>query len=146
MRCMKSWGGGSFVSLAVSLGLLSAAHAVRGENFSALPESGIFGLVSQSDLEARGVVEQSWNDASRPIVSVKSLARQSVPDQNRSSHYRLREVFAHSKTVAPLLVADLEPPSLLYVRPMSGHSVGAAPSARWTRSVSIVEVAPESSR
>ena len=149
MRCNKSMkfcGGATIVSLVASLGSFLGIQGVHGEEFPAEPASMLAGLISDSDLEARPVAKEQWNDPSRPIVSVKSLTRQSVPDQNRASHYRLREVFAHSKVVTPLLVADLEPPSLLYVRPMSGRSVGAAPSARWTRAVSIVEVAPESAR
>lgn len=142
---MKGRSGCTVVSLAVSFGSLIGVQGVRGEGFPAESESMLFGLVSDSDLEARTVEKELWNDPSRPSVSVKSLARQSVPDQNRSSHYRLREVFTHSKTVTPLLIVDLEPQNLS-VRPMSGRSVGAAPSARWTRAVSIVEVAPDSDR
>ncbi len=146
MWCMKGWCRGTIVGLAVSLGSFGGTQGVRAESFPAGPETVLSGLLKDSDLESRTGVETQWNDASRPIVSVKSLARQSVPTQDRASHYRLREVFAHSKLVTPLLVADLEPQSLLYVRPLSGHSVGATPSARWTRAVSIVEVAPETDR
>ncbi len=146
MRCEKGWKGCTIVSLVASLGSFLGLQGVHGEGFPAESASVLAGLISDSDREFRTVSNEQWNDPSRPIVSVKSLTRQSVPDQNRASHYRLREVFAHSKIVTPLLVADLEPQSLLYVRPMSGRSVGAAPSARWTRTVSIVEVAPETSR
>jgi len=146
MRCMKGWCGGAIVSLVASLGSFLGVQGGHGGGFPTDSGSVLGGLISDSDLESRTVGTEQWNDPSRPTLSVKSLTRQSVPDQNRASHYRLREVFAHSKVVTPLLVVDLEPQSLLYVRPMSGRSVGAAPAARWTRAVSIVEVAPESSR
>lgn len=142
---MKRWNSGSVVSLVISLGSLLGLQGVHAESFPAGSGGMLSGLVSESDLEIRQVSEERWDDPSRPTVSVKSLARQSMPDLNRSSHYRLREVFAHSKIVTPLLVVDLEPQNLLALRPMSGRSVGATPSARWTRAVSIVEVAPDSS-
>ncbi|MFM1903220.1 MAG: hypothetical protein RLZZ440_1120 [Planctomycetota bacterium] len=145
MRCRRFWKAGTAVSFAVSLGSLLGGEVVKGGEF---PASGslLSGLVSESDLESRRVIEHHWTDESQPTVSVKSLARQSVPDRNRSSHYRVNEVFTHSKIAMPLLVVDLEPQSLLFVRPMSGRSVGATPSARWTKAVSIVEVAPETGR
>lgn len=145
MRCGKCWKAGTVVGLAVSLVSLAGGQGAEGNEFPA-GDSVLSGLVNDSDLEIRDVADHHWTDGSQPAVSVKSLARQSVPDRNRSSHYRIHEVFAHSKIAMPLLVADLEPQSLLYVRPMSGRSVGATPSARWTKAVSIVEVAPESGR
>lgn len=146
MRCSKWFRGSAVVSLAVSLGG-AFAHGSAGaaEPVPAGFGTMLGGLVEASDLEKRAVSEDHWTDAAGS-VSVKSMARQSVPVENRASFYRVREVFTFSKVAMPLLVADLEPSSVLHLRPMSGHSVGAAPSARWTRSVSIVEVAPESSR
>jgi hypothetical protein len=146
MRFGTCWNAGTVVSLAVSLSSVLGGHVALAGEFPAGNGSLLSGLVSDSDLESRQVVEHHWTDSSQPLVSVKTLARQSVPDRNRSSHYRLNEVFAHSKIAMPLLVVDLEPQSLLYVRPMSGRSVGATPSARWTKAVSIVEVAPEAGR
>jgi hypothetical protein len=147
MRYLKGWSGVAMVSLAASLGSVLGGDSARGaEAFPAGSASVLSGLVADSDLETRTVKHERWNDGSRPIVSVKSLARQSVPDEHRATFYRLGEVFTHSKIAMPLLVVDLEPQSLLYVRPMSGRSVGATPSAHWTRAVSIVEVASESAR
>jgi hypothetical protein len=145
MRYVKGWSGVAVVSLAVSLGSVLQGDSARGaEEFPIGSASMLSGLVGDSDLQARTVKHERWNDGSRPMVSVKSLARQSVPDEHRATFYRLGEVFTHSKIAMPLLVVDLEPQSLLYVRPMSGRSVGATPSAHWTRAVSIVEVASES--
>lgn len=146
MRCVKL-SSVAIVSLAISLGCMIESQSVQGEELlNGKSTSMLSGLVGDADFKARIVKHERWNDGSRPIVSVKSLARQSVPDVDRASFYRLGEVFTHSKIAMPLLVVDLEPQSLMYVRPMSGRSVGAVPSAHWTRAVSIVEVASEGVR
>jgi hypothetical protein len=146
MRCVKL-SGVVVVGLAVSLGCIIESQSVQGEELlNGKSTSLLSGLVGDADLKARTVKHERWDDGSRPIVSVKSLARQSVPDVDRASFYRLGEVFTHSKIAMPLLVVDLEPQGLMYVRPMSGRSVGAIPSAHWTRAVSIVEVASEGDR
>ena len=140
MRCMESWSACVAVSVSVAVGSTitgQAAHAADG--FLDGSESILTGLVAEADLEFRSV-ETDTPDPSLPRLSVKSLARQSVPVADRASFYRLREVFTHSKIAMPLLVIDLEPQDVLVVRPMSGHSVGAMPSANWTRAVSIVDV------
>jgi len=69
----------------------------------------------------------------RPAATSAGSARQSVPALNRSESYQ-GEIFRNTKIVVPLLVADLELRALSGVRPMSGRSVGATPSAHWTRS------------
>lgn len=146
MRCVKL-SSVAIVSLAISLGCMIESQSVQGEELlNGKSTSMLSGLVGDADFKVRIVKHERWNDGSRPIVSVKSLARQSVPDVDRASFYRLGEVFTHSKIAMPLLVVDLEPQSLMYVRPMSGRSVGAVPSAHWTRAVSIVEVASEGVR
>jgi hypothetical protein len=138
---------GVTASLVVSLGLVLDGQSVRGDqSLVAGSDSALGGLLGASDLETRVVKHEHWTDGSHPKVTVKTLARQSVPDQNRAAYYRTGEVFSHSKIAMPLLVVDLEPQGLLYVRPMSGRSVGATPTARWTRAVSTVEVAPEGVR
>jgi hypothetical protein len=136
---------GVFLSMAtLAGGLIGGGRAFGIEGFTADP-------VTQSGFawgsESSGVPStDSHSEPHRPAVSVRSLARQSVPDLNRASYYRLGEVFTHTKVVMPLLVADLEPQGALFVRPMSGRSVGATPSARWTKAVSTPSSSAPSGR
>lgn len=105
---------------------------IAGDGFYGL----VGGLADASDLtplmatDARVAVSAA--EASSTIRST-SLGRQSVPAADRAASYRDGEVFANSKVAVPLLVADLEPKTVSRARPMSGRSVGARPSAAWTR-------------
>ena len=66
-------------------------------------------------------------------ASIGASVRQSVPVRDRATNYRAAELFRNSKVALPLLVADLEPQVIFVPQPMSGRSVGARPSAPWTR-------------
>lgn len=95
------------------------------------------GLAVPSDLQATSGVEST--PALLPLgvapVSKQSLARQSVPARDRAASYRDADVFSLSKSAVPLLVMDLEPRAAAVAQPMSGRSVGARPSAAWTRTL-----------
>jgi len=127
--------------LAVQVGLFAASlsgvfspAALAAEGFRV---GGTVGsLAAQGDL-----APVSIRASSPPIGPVASsatrlsLARQSPPLRDRPVTYRNADLFALSKSAVPLLVADLEPRPAAVARPMSGPSVGALPSALWTRSV-----------
>jgi hypothetical protein len=139
------WIGISVVAVVAAVGLqATAAHAADGFQ---LPMNGsvISGFAVQSDL-ARTTAGSSAVviPAARARTSTTStMARQSVPDRDRAASYRGGELFANSKTVLPLLVADLQPRLASTARPMSGRSVGARPAAPWTRTpLSVVTPAP----
>jgi hypothetical protein len=100
----------------------------------------IGGLANIGDMEPladRGNGEAARADAAKMTASVKASigasVRQSVPVRDRSVTYRTAELFRNSKVALPLLVADLEPHVISVPQPMSGRSVGARPSAPWTR-------------
>jgi hypothetical protein len=100
----------------------------------------IGGLANIGDMEPladRGNGEAATADAAKMTASVKASigasVRQSVPVRDRSVTYRTAELFRNSKVALPLLVADLEPNVISVPQPMSGRSVGARPSAPWTR-------------
>lgn len=125
--------------LAVSVG----SQAIAADGFSG---SLVGGLADVSDLSPLMAVDASVDvPAARgsAVAGSKSLGRQSVPAADRSTSYRGGEVFANSKVAVPLLVADLEPRSVSRARPMTGRSVGARPSAAWTRPQGIPSGAPK---
>ncbi|NCX98987.1 MAG: hypothetical protein EBX35_10545 [Planctomycetia bacterium] len=100
----------------------------------------IGGLADIGDMEPltdRGDDRAAATDAATPTASVKASiganVRQSVPVRDRAATYRAAELFRNSKVALPLLVADLEPQVIFVPQPMSGRSVGARPSAPWTR-------------
>jgi hypothetical protein len=123
--------------LAASLSGAFAPTVLAAEGFLAGSGGLVGGLAVRGDLEP-AALDRS---ASIPTVSAasnvtrQSLGRQSLPARDRSLSYRSSELFALSKAAVPLLVADLEPKQASVARPMSGHSVGARPTAAWTRSV-----------
>ena len=117
--------------------LVAAGSAVGGESFFSSNGSIVEGLAVVGDLEPAGAVESSTSSLTLAATSPmkQAMTRQSVPARDRAVSYRGSEVFAISKTAMPLLVADLEPRGVSVARPMSGRSVGARPSAAWTKSL-----------
>lgn len=128
-------------SLAMSFLLAASAVAVvvagspasGGEGFSG---SVVSDLTEGADLAPLIAMEEAGVTVAP--VKVRPLGarqvRQSVPDRDRAATYRTDELFRHSKVALPLLVVDLESQKVgVGVRPMSGRSVGARPSAAWTR-------------
>lgn len=95
------------------------------------------GLAVLGDLQPVAALESTTASLSvGGAASVRpALVRQSVPARDRALSYRDADVFALSKAVMPLLVADLEPRGASIARPMSGRSVGARPAAAWTRTM-----------
>lgn len=125
--------------LAVMLVMLTGAIPALGDEVVFRGgRSLVGGLAVPSDLQATSGAESA--PALLPLgvapVSRQSMARQSVPARNRSASYRDADVFTLSKFAVPLLVADLEPRISEVAQPMSGRSVGARPSAAWTRTLS----------
>lgn len=116
--------------------LLAAGAAVGEESFFGISGGIVEGLAVLGDLEPNGAVEPATSSLTLAATSPmkQAMTRQSVPTRDRAVSYRGSEVFALSKTAMPLLVADLEPRGVSVARPMSGRSVGARPSAAWTKS------------
>lgn len=100
-------------------------------------QSDVVGSLSvMNDLEpSAGLpsLTQSVSVKAAPIVTPGFQFRSSIPSVDRSQDYAARELFAHSKSVVPLLVGDIEPAAAPVVRPMSGRSVGARPSLPWSK-------------
>jgi len=119
--------------LAVSVG----SQAIAADGFSGSLVGGLADLSDLSPLMAADASVAVPAARGAAVGGSTSLGRQSVPAADRSTSYRGGEVFANSKVAVPLLVADLEPKSVSLARPMSGRSVGARPSASWTRSRGI---------
>jgi hypothetical protein len=124
----------------VPLMALIALVAVRCPAEDVEDNSIIGGLANIGDMEPladRDNGEAARADAAKMTASVKASVgasvRQSVPVRDRSATYRTAELFRNSKVALPLLVADLEPNVISVPQPMSGRSVGARPSAPWTR-------------
>ena len=138
------WIGISLVAVVAAVGLqATAAHAADG--FFAGSGSVLSGLAIGSDMTPASLNQSTVSiPVARSRTSTTStMARQSVPDRDRAASYRGGELFANSKTVLPLLVADLQPRLASTARPMSGRSVGARPAAPWTRTpLSVVTPAP----
>jgi hypothetical protein len=132
-------------SLAVQVSLLAASligafapTVLAAEGFLAGHDGIVGGLAVIGDLEPLAGINRSTSASIGPVatsVARPSLGRQSLPSQDRALSYRSADPFALSKSVVPLLVADLEPRQASIARPMSGRSVGARPAAAWTRSV-----------
>ena len=119
---------------------LIALVAVRCPAEDMEDNSIIGGLANFGDMEPladRSNGEAARVDAEKLTASVKASigasVRQSVPVRDRAATYRAAELFRNSKVALPLLVADLEPQVIFVPQPMSGRSVGARPSAPWTR-------------
>jgi hypothetical protein len=112
----------------VHAGDLGLAHAMQSD---------VVGSLSvMNDLEpSAGLpsLAQSMATKAAPIVTPGFQVRSSIPAVDRSQDYASRELFAHSKSVVPLLVGDIEPTVAPVVRPMSGRSVGARPSLPWSK-------------
>ena len=106
-------------------------------------DSLVGGLAVLSDLQAIAATDAPvlFPLMSDVPATKQAMARQSVPTRDRAMFYRGTAVFSLSKVAMPLLVADLEQREVSETRPMSGHSVGARPSAAWTRTIPIL---PES--
>jgi len=110
-------------------------------------DSLVVGLAGAADLQpAREVAGPGEIASGTPRGTARSLARQSVPVEDRSVEYLDDEMFRNSKVVLPLLVLDLEPRVASSVRPMSGRSVGARPAAPWTRASGLPVPTPDSAR
>lgn len=129
------WLGVSLTAVVAAAGL--QASAVQAADAFQLPARGsiVSGFAIQSDLSQTSIRSSAVViPAARARTSATStMARQSVPARDRAASYRGGELFANSKTVLPLLVADLQPRPASSARPMSGRSVGASPAAAWTR-------------
>lgn len=115
----------------------SPAQAADGFSGSLVGE-----LVDTSDMGPLMALDAVGGSApaakARSASSSRSGVRQSVPDRDRAALYRSDEVFGYSKVALPLLVVDIESRQLGFdVLPMSGRSVGARPSAAWTRPLSV---------
>lgn len=116
------------------------AEAVHAGDIARLGMSGnlsvVGGLAVTKELEPLAEIAALQRD---PLVSMRPTAvpaepadtqlRTSVPDANRSrSLAGGTEVFATSKVVLPLLVADMEPAVSPVSRLMSGSPVGVRPT------------------
>lgn len=112
----------------VYAGDLGVAHATQSD---------VVGSLSvMNDLEpSAGLpsLAQSVSMKAAPTVTPGFQFRSSIPAVDRSQDYASRELFAHSKSVVPLLVGDIAPTVAPVVRPMSGRSVGARPSLPWSK-------------
>lgn len=117
--------------------LLFSGPAVGGESFFSSSGGIVEGLAVVGDLKPAGAGEPSTSSLTLAAASPmkQAMTRQSVPTRDRAVSYRGSEVFALSKTAMPLLVVDLESRGVSVARPMSGRSVGARPSAAWTKSL-----------
>ena len=123
--------------LAASLGGVFAPAALAAEGFLHGPDGIVGGLAQLGDLApvaATGRAASVGSGSAATPTSRPGLGRQSLPARDRALSYRSSELFVHSKSAVPLLVADLEPRQASVARPMSGRSVGARPAAAWTRS------------
>jgi len=128
----RSWLGATvFASVALGFAVIGSGAEV-GSDAGGGAFNLVVGLANSSDLEPVRTAAERGGE-SRPAATSAGSARQSVPALNRSESYQ-GEIFRNTKIVVPLLVADLELRALSGVRPMSGRSVGATPSAHWTRS------------
>jgi len=138
------WLGISLTGLAIVAGF-QATSVVAADGFLTRSGGIVSGLAIRSDM-----TPASLNDSAVVIpvarsrtTSTSTMARQSVPARDRAASYGGGEFFANSKTVLPLLVADLQPRPATTARPMSGRSVGARPAAPWTRTpVPVVTPVP----
>lgn len=116
------------------------ADAAHAGDIARLGMSGnlsvVGGLAVTKELEPLADIAALQRD---PLVSIRPAAvpldpadpqlRTSVPDANRSrSLVGGGDVFATSKVVLPLLVADMEPAMSPVSRPMSGSPVGVRPT------------------
>ncbi|MEX1075236.1 MAG: hypothetical protein WED27_02155 [Pirellulales bacterium] len=128
--------------------LVAAGPAVGEESFFGGSGGIVEGLAVFGDLEPAGAIEPSTPSLTlaATIPMKQAMTRQSVPARDRAVSYRGSEVFALSKTAMPLLVADLEPRGVSVARPMSGRSVGARPSAAWTKSLPTLSESATPSR
>jgi hypothetical protein len=128
-------------SLALQFGLFAVAFApavLAAEGFLADAGGVVGGLTVLGDFEPVAATVRPARTSNGSVAAAsprQSLGRQSLPARDRSLTYRSADLFSLSKTAVPLLVADLEPRQASVARPMSGHSVGARPTAAWTRSV-----------
>jgi hypothetical protein len=134
--------------LAASLGGAFTPAALAAEGFLNGPDGIVGGLAQLGDLAPLAAIDRAASVGSGSAATPASrpgLGRQSLPARDRALSYRSNELFVHSKSAVPLLVADLEPRQASVARPMSGRSVGARPSAAWTRSVpGSTSLVPES--
>ena len=133
------WLGISLAGLALLAGVQGTA-AVAADAFLRIPGSVVSGLAMRNDMRPAAIRDHSIAIPAVPTGSISTgfLARQSVPASDRSASYGGGGLFANSKTVLPLLVADLQPQLPSTVRPMSGRSVGARPAALWARTPGLV--------
>jgi hypothetical protein len=114
----------------------SGSPSEAGDGFSG---SLVGEFADMTDMEPLLAMDASGKSAAKPRpASAKTGVRQSVPDRDRAASYRSDEFFGYSKVAVPLLVVDIEPRQLGFdVLPMSGRSVGARPSAAWTRPLGV---------
>jgi len=128
----------SALRCSISLMALIALVAVRcpAEDEAGSIISGLADIGGMETLTERGDGQAAATDTAKTAsvkASVGAKVRQSVPVRDRAATYRTAELFRNSKVALPLLVADLEPQVIFVPQPMSGRSVGARPSAPWTR-------------
>jgi hypothetical protein len=103
-----------------------AAAFVGGPRGMAEEFSGLVGgLTDLADMQPLVAAEAEIATPRQRPAAGRVSVRQSVPSRDRASLYRHNELFEMSRVATPLLVADLEPTSVVAPRPMSGRSVGA---------------------
>jgi hypothetical protein len=130
----------SFLLAVSAVALLVVGSPVSGADDFLSSLSVVGGLADTSDLQPLMQMEAAGVSVSptKSRATVGKQVRQSVPDRNRSTSYRTDELFRNSKVAVPLLVSDLESHRVVVdIQPMSGRSVGARPSAAWTRPLVI---------
>lgn len=130
----------SFLLAVSAVAFLVVGSPVSGVEYSPDSLSVVGGLADTSDLQPLMAMDAAGVSVSptKSRSTVGKQVRQSVPDRNRSTSYRTDELFRNSKVAVPLLVSDLESRRVVVdIQPMSGRSVGARPSAAWTRPLVI---------
>lgn len=114
-----------------SVALVCAGTVARAGDitYGSLDQGVVDGLAMMQDLEPLDASAAS-RVASRKVTSsaFRVEARSSTPDVDRSKSYTSADPFAGTRSVLPLLVADLNPQAMAVARPMTGRSVGARPS------------------
>lgn len=125
-------------SLVVVQGVAQAGDiAARRTSDSSFSSSFVGDLAVMNDLEPlaqiagmqQGSLTASFDPAAPQPAAADPGIRASVPASDRSKAMADGgEMFAASKTVLPLLVADMEPVVSPVSRPMAGRLVGARPT------------------
>ena len=113
-------GGWSVMALASAGGV----RAIAADDFAVVNAFAVSG-----DLDPIGASAPAATRAVRKSAVTRATLPAIQPAAASTGSAAGKAFFANSKSVVPLLVADLEPAAVPVSRPMAGRSVGARPSA-----------------